>query len=168
MESFGIIALLIIGFFAFRFFMHARSLANTANSVVSTGNKINMGIQIVRGKMADHLTLGSNIEQKQFYIGYLDALAEEQARVDEQPLTMFRALVAQEAAKVIVATDQNDSIALYEDCKNSATGIEGRRLGSIDGRKLADRFSAQPYFIELDRWIAHIPPRNGEVAARLG
>lgn len=154
MGTFGITILLLIAFFVVRFLMRAKSMATTSNSVVPTGQKINMILQMARQKAGKLIEPGPITTDKQFYIGYLAAAAEEQARVDAQPLTLFRALVAQEAANISGLPGSENSMALYEACLASDAGIEGGRLGKIDGQKLADRHSSQPYFVEFDAWLA--------------
>jgi hypothetical protein len=154
MGTLGIVILLLVGFFVIRFLMRARSMTNTANSVVATGQKISIIIQMARQKAGRLVETGPMTDDKQFYIGYLDAAAEEQARADGQPLTIFRALVAQEAANISNLPESESSMALYDACLASEAGTEGKRLGRIDGEKLADRSSSQPYFIEFETWLA--------------
>jgi hypothetical protein len=153
MQTVGIIVLLFIGFLVFRFLTRAKSMANTANTIMSTSQKINMAIQMARQKAGALVLPGPLTPEKEFYIGYLAAIAEEQARVDSQPITMFRPLVAQEAANIRGSPESESSMALLEACTASDAGIEGARRGKLDGHKLADRTSSQPYFVELDAWL---------------
>jgi hypothetical protein len=150
----GAIVLLLVGFFVLRFVMRAKSMAHTANSILGTGQKINIVVEMARQKVAFVIEPGPITSDKQFYIGYLAAAAEEQARADNHPPTMFRALVAQEAANITSLPENESSMALYEACVASEAGTEGKRSGKVDGQKLADRHSTKPYFVELDRWLA--------------
>jgi hypothetical protein len=152
MGTIGLIVLLVASFFVLRFVLRAKSMAHTANSVMSTATKIKIGFDIARGKVGAVAQAGPISSEKQFYIGYITGLAEEQARTDGQPLTLYRALVAQEADN-IMPSETERSMELYETCLKSDAGVEGKHFGLIDGKKLSDRHSSQPYFVELDRWL---------------
>jgi hypothetical protein len=67
---------------------------------------------------------------------------------------MFRALVKQEARNITSLPEGEDITPLYESCLESEAGIDGVRLGKIDGQKLADIQTSQPYFVELDMWLS--------------
>ena len=152
MEILVLITLLIIGLFVFRFLKRASVITGVANNALSTGNKINMAIQIVQQRVGEISTPGLVDSDKQFYIGYLVAVAEQQSIADGWPPAMFQALIEQEAVR-ISGQDAEHSGKFCEAWTSTQSGIDGRRVGEIDGRKLADSQSSQPYFGGLDGWL---------------
>lgn len=148
------VALLLVGLFVIRLLLKARQMANVVNSVSQTGAKVKMTIQMARSKAGAIAEPGPMTPEKQVYIGYLVALADEFSRVDHHSPMMFRPLVAQEAANIIAQADHESSITLLEVCLVSEGGRQGENMGKIDGKNIADPKGAPPFFVELDKWIA--------------
>ncbi|MEO9133340.1 MAG: hypothetical protein ABI240_19300 [Sphingomonas sp.] len=155
METLGIIVLVVIGFFVLRFFSRAKSMATTANAVVSTAQKFKMTVQMARQKAGDLVSPGPMTPEKQTYISYLYEIGVAMSVADNMPETMCQAFVMEEVRAISGLPEDADSKALMQRCRESESGTIGSSMGKIDGRKLADRNSSQPYFVELDGWVAH-------------
>ena len=154
METLGIIFLVVIGFFVLRFFSRAKSMASTVNSVMSTAQKFKMTLQMARQKVGDLGSAGPMTPEKQIYIAYLYELGVAMSLADDMPETMCQAFVMQEARDISELPEDGDSKALMQQCRESNSGENGASMGKVDGRKLADCNSSQPYFVELDKWLA--------------
>jgi hypothetical protein len=155
MEALGIIVLVVAGFFAVRFLGRAKSMANAANEVMNTANKFKMTLQMARQKVGGLVAPGPMTPAKETYIAYLYEVCAAMSVADGLPETMCQAFVIEEARAISDLPADEDSEVLMQQCRESANGGIGASMGKIDGRKLADRQSSQPYFLELDEWLAH-------------
>lgn len=154
METLGIIVLVVIGFFVLRFFSRAKSMATTVNSAVSTAQKFKMTLEMARQKVGDLASAGPMTPEKQTYIAYLYEVGVARSLADDMPETMCQAFVMQEARDISNLPENGDSKALMQQCRESESGAVGSSMGKVDGKKLVDRNSSQPYFVELDKWVA--------------
>jgi hypothetical protein len=153
-QTFGIFVLAVIGFIVFRFLAKANNMRHTINEVMNTSNKFKMTIQIVRQKAGDAVAPGPMTAKKETYIAYLYEVGRAQSVADNLPETMCQAFVMQEARDISNLPEEGDSKALMQSCRASSNGALGTKMGKIDGEKLADRNSSQPYFVEFDMWVA--------------
>lgn len=154
MEALGIIILLAVGFVIFRFFVRANNIANAVHSAQNTVGKFKMSIEIVRQKFDELVAPGPMTPEKETYISYLYEIGVAWSVVDEWPETFCQAFVMQEARTISNLPENGDSEALMQQCRESANGAIGSSMGKVDGRKHVDRYSSQPYFVELDKWLA--------------
>ena len=154
MQAFGILVLAVIGFIVFRFFSKANNMRHAINEVVNTSNKFKRTIQIVRQKAGEAVAPGPMTTKKETYIAYLYEVGVAFSAADNHAETMFQAFVMQEARDISALPEEGDSMALMQSCRASSNGVLGARMGKIDGKKLADRNSQQPYFVEFDIWAS--------------